>query len=139
MPVYVPHTEPVRVTGDDRSIFRIGNSSGASIIATSSNDPRRAWTVGHDYHIIELGTQEGLTWIERSFVTASELLQVFETQWQLNPEKMLKIVWQICPKLKGIPTDNLEYQVVGSSPGAAGREDIHAYIYLRERRPRLVP
>jgi len=84
---------------------------------------------------IALSTRPSLKWSEAPEITASRLTLAFE-------EHKDKVIPALFP---GLTAGDLDYQILGNSPGAAHREDVHAHVRIavkavwkRKVVPRLV-
>lgn len=66
-------------------------------------------------------------------IRASNLLMFWEERWKNNTEGMQAIIGELCPDLAGIPLDELDYRLIGNSPGAAVRQEIHAHVLIAKK------
>ena len=112
--------------------------SGVTVTATVSRKDSMAEIAketGRFATHIALSTRPPLRWSDAPEITASRLTLAFE-------EHKGVVISALFPELT---VEDVEYQVLGNSPGAAHREDIHAHVRIAVREvwesnivPRLV-
>lgn len=97
--------------------------SGAMVTATVSRKDsmaKIAEETGLFATHIALSTRPSLKWSDAPEITASHLTLAFEKQKH-------KVIPALFP---GLTAEDVEFQILGNSSGAAHREDIHAHVRI---------
>lgn len=118
------------MTAVRKVVVQVGTVKGVIVTMTASNKSSMEKIhaeCGNGGHVA-FSTLEGVTWMERPDISASDLLACFEHVKYNEPEVIEKALWAIFPELDGIPLSELGFQTIGNDAVSATREDIHAHV-----------